>query len=415
MVTIIVICFIVGYLAIALETKIKINKTASALAIGVVCWTLYAVLSGKHGVAEELSHHLVEIAEILFFLMGAMVIVEVIDAHHGFAVITDRITTRSLRWLMWIVGILTFFLSAALDNLTTTIVMIMLLRKLISCDKQRILFVGIVVIAANAGGVWSPIGDVTTTMLWIGGQISAFGVMKSLFIPSLLCLVVPLIIVSWGTKGTTGEVPIRVLKVHGSRRMLFVGVGGLLFVPVFKAMTNLPPYMGMMGALAVVWVIGELIHSSKEKDEKKRLSAGYALQRIDMEAILFFLGILLAVACLESLQVLTASARLLDTTIGNQNIIVSMIGALSAIINNAPLVLATMGMYPLSEFPMDHRLWQMLAYACGTGGSILIIGSSAGVVAMGMEKISFGWYLRRIAPLATLGYLAGMVWCFYFV
>lgn len=406
--------FVLGYLGIALEHNIKINKTATALATGVVCWTMYA-LSGGHEVVEELSHHLGSIAEILFFLMGAMTIVEVVDAHNGFSVITDRIQTRSMRTLVWVIGFITFFLSAALDNLTTTIVMITLLRKLVTQHEQRLMFVGLVVIAANAGGAWSPIGDVTTTMLWIGGQISAWGIIKTLIVPSLLCLIVPLAVMSLRMKGTLGTVSDRPEKVHGSRRMFAVGIGGLLAVPVFKTVTHLPPYMGMMGALAIIWIVGEFIHDGKDEEEKRRFTAGHALQRIDMPSVLFFLGILLAVACLESIQVLTTASRFLETNIGNQNVILSTIGVLSAIVDNVPLVAGAMGMYPLSAFPPGDRLWQMLAYAAGTGGSILIIGSAAGVAAMGMERINFMWYLRRVAPLAALGYFAGIAWCVFFL
>ncbi len=418
MVTAVIITFIIGYVCIAFEHPLKINKTASALLTGVICWTIYAlsaVLGGvndSHEIVEQLSHHLAPIAEILIFLMGAMTIVELVDTHQGFRIITDRITTKSAVVLMWIICFVTFFLSSVLDNLTTTIVMVSLLRKLVQNQQQRLMYVGMVVIAANAGGAWSPIGDVTTTMLWIGGQVSAANIMKTLFIPSLVCMLVPLFIISFSMKGDiqpdeTAKNP-ETETIKGSTLMFFAGIGGLLFVPAFKTITHLPPYMGILLSLGFIWVVSEIIHYDKEPEHKSQYSPANALQKIDMPSVLFFLGILLAISSLESLHILKNLAVFLDTSIGNQDIIVSVIGVLSAVIDNVPLVAASMGMYPLTEFPMDHKLWEFMAYAAGTGGSMLIIGSAAGVAAMGMEKIDFIWYLKKISWLAAIGYFAGI-------
>ena len=414
-ITSIILVFVAGYTAIAFEHPLQLNKTASALLTGVLCWTIYALsdLVEPGAVAGELSHHLAGIAEILFFLLGAMTIVELIDAHDGFQFVTDRIKSRGSRKLLWILSLLTFFLSVALDNLTTAIIMVSLLRKLIGDADQRRFFAGIVIVAANAGGAWSPLGDVTTTMLWIGGQISAANVMKVVFLPSLVSLVVPLVYLSFRMKGSvdkaaaveTEEKP-PVSKRDGLV-ILAVGFGFLLFVPVFKTLTHLPPYIGMLLALGAVWVVSELLHKEKDDEDRLPLTVGYALQRIDSSSILFFLGILLAVSCLESVHVLRNLAAWMDNTVGNLDVIVVIIGAASAIIDNVPLVAATMGMYDLAEFPMDHKLWEFLAYAAGTGGSLLIIGSAAGVAVMGIEKIDFLWYLRKISLLALLGYVAG--------
>lgn len=417
MITAIIATFVVGYLAIAFEHPLKINKTASALFTGAVCWALYA-LSGStdsHTVTHNLAHHLVPIAEILFFLLGAMTIVELVDAHQGFKIITNRITTTNAVKLLWITSILAFFLSAVLDNLTTTIVMVTLLRKLIHNKEQRMTFVGVIVIAANAGGAWSPIGDVTTTMLWIGGQISAINIIKTLIIPSLVCMIIPLIWLSFRMKGDVQRdaydyvAAEKAEHVKGSLLMLTIGVLGLLFVPVFKTATHLPPYVGMLLSLSVIWMVSELLHVNKTEEEKKPYSAIHALQKIDVPSVLFFLGILMAVACLEAMGTLNQLAMWLNNSIGNQDLIVTAIGALSSIVDNVPLVAGAMGMYSLTDFPMDHKMWEMLAFAAGTGGSMLIIGSAAGVAAMGMEGISFGWYLKKITPLAALGYVAGII------
>ncbi len=414
MLSLITLVFILGYAAIAFEHPIKINKTASALLTGVLCWTIY-VLSGlgeTHQIVESLSHHLGSVAEILFFLLGAMTIVELVDAHHGFKVITDRISTRNVMKLMWIISIVTFFLSSVLDNLTTAIVMVSLLRKLLPAGEMRKLFAGIVIIAANAGGAWSPIGDVTTTMLWIGGQVTTVNIMKMLFIPSVVSLIVPLLYLSY-TMRNVGSLPeIALSKANdktpdGSKIMFALGVASLLFVPIFKTITHLPPYMGILFGLAVVWIASEIIHKDKDEEARRPFTASHALSRIDSSSVLFFLGILISIGCLESTGMLSGLAHWMDEKIGNMELIVSAIGLASAVIDNVPLVAASMGMYSLENFPSDHKLWEMMAYCAGTGGSILIIGSAAGVAVMGMEKIDFIWYLKRISLLALLGYISG--------
>ena len=411
MTTIIVIVFIIGYLAIAFEHPLRINKAASALLAGVICWSVYALSgSDKELVSENLSHHLSEIAGILFFLLGAMVIVELIDAHDGFEVITQRIKTTSKQKLVWIVGLLAFFLSAVLDNLTTTIVMVSLLRKIIPSHKDRLMFAGLVVISANAGGAWSPIGDVTTTMLWIGKQVTTANIIVKTIVPSLVCFFVPALVIGWKMKGKLELKPQeQTLRSTPSERkkVFIIGVACLLFVPVFKTITHLPPYMGIIFGLGLMWVLTEMVHSAKDEGEKGLFSVNHALRKIDTPSILFFLGILLAVSALQSTGVLTSVAKALDSSIGNISIITIIIGFLSSIVDNVPLVAAAQGMYGLDQYPTDHFFWEFLAYCSGTGGSILIIGSAAGVAAMGMERIQFGWYLKKIAWLAIIGYLAG--------
>jgi Na+/H+ antiporter NhaD/arsenite permease-like protein len=421
---IVIILFVVGYLAIALEHPIKINKTASALLTGVICWTIYAVSSPDH--IEEIGHHLAEhlgeIAAILFFLMGAMTIVELVDAYQGFKIITDRINTRNPKKLLWIICTVTFFLSAILDNLTTSIVMVSLIRKLVPNKDMRLFFAGMIVIAANAGGAWSPIGDVTTTMLWIGGQISSGNIMITLILPSIVCMVVPLIYLQFTLKGELGHAGSHKHEhstgghghgtgkpIKGQLTMLILGVGGLISVPVFKTVTHLPPYLGMLLALGVLWVVSELINPDMDEAEKRPYTAAGALTRIDVPSVLFFLGILLAVGALQSMNILTSFSGWLDTTLGDQRIIITLIGILSAIVDNVPLVAASMGMYDMNVYYQDHLIWEYLAYCAGTGGSILIIGSAAGVAVMGMEKIDFIWYLKRISLLAMLGYFAGAI------
>lgn len=413
MTTVIILCFVVGYIAIAAEHFIRINKAASALLTGVVCWTLYAFTQPDvHTTSHQLAEHLGDIAGILFFLIGAMTIVELIDAHDGFEIVTERITTRNRRKLLWLVCLITFFLSPVLDNLATTIVMVSLVRKFIEDPARRLLFAAMIVIAANAGGAWSPIGDVTTTMLWIGGQVSTLSTILHLFLPSLISLLLPLLIVS---RALSGEEPARsaplshdVISGPTERKTVFgVGFLGLLSVPVFKALTHLPPYMGMMLALAMVWIVTEIIHSEKDEREKDRHSVLHALRKIDMPSVLFFFGILLAVGALQQAGTLKHLAGWMDNTIGHIDLIVMAIGILSAIVDNVPLVAGAMGMYTLDTFPIDHYFWQFLAYSAGTGGSILIIGSAAGVAAMGIERIDFFWYLRRISLLALLGFLGG--------
>lgn len=412
----IIITFILGYLFITLEHSIKINKAATALVTGVLCWTLYIFSSSDiHLISEQLTEHLGEIAGIIFFLMGAMTIVELIDAHDGFEVITNVISTTSKKKLIWIICFLTFFLSAVLDNLTTTIVMVSMMRKLISDKNDRMLFIGMVVIAANAGGAWSPIGDVTTTMLWIGGQITTKNIILHLIIPSLVCLIVPLLAVSFMMKGSV-EKPVAMnnndkpsASMVQRNIIFFSGLGILLFVPVFKTITHLPPFMGMLFGLGLLWIISEFVHKDKDESEKSIYSVLHALRKIDMPSVLFFLGILIAISALQSTGQLSQLASLMDEKIGNINFIVLSIGLLSAIVDNVPLVAASMGMYDLQTYPTDHYFWEFLAYCAGTGGSALIIGSAAGVAAMGMEKIDFFWYVKRISWLALIGYFAGAV------
>jgi Na+/H+ antiporter NhaD/arsenite permease-like protein len=406
--------FVIGYAAIAFENSIKINKTASALITGVLCWLVYILFtSNKIEVNESLLSHLGDISSILFFLLGAMTIVELVDAHDGFEIITKFIAQTNKRKLVWIVGFITFFLSAILDNLTTTIVMISLLRKLIRNQNDRLLFVGVVVIAANAGGAWTPIGDVTTTMLWIGGQISTANIMLKLFIPSLVCLIIPLIAVSFQLNGnverakSTSNLSTAIISQKKQETVLILGILVLILVPVFKTYTHLPPFMGMLFGLGLLWVITEVMHKKVEVEKKKHLTLVNALHKIDISSILFFLGILMAIAALETSGILSTVAVWLSKTIGNLSIIVMSIGLSSAIIDNVPLVAATQGMYNLQQFPMDSYIWEFLAYCAGTGGSILIIGSAAGVAAMGMEKIDFFWYIKKISWLALIGYFAG--------
>jgi Na+/H+ antiporter NhaD/arsenite permease-like protein len=402
--------FVLGYLAIAFEHPIKINKTATALLTGVLCWTVYALFSEDH-VSESLSHHLSQISEILFFLLGAMTIVELVDAYQGFRIITDKINTKNAVTLLWLICWVTFFLSSILDNLTTAIVMISLIRKLIPNKDMRMFFAGMIIIAANAGGAWTPIGDVTTTMLWIGGQISTVNIMTILFVPSVLCLLVPLLFLTFTLKGELGtNKTVNVQSndhIKGSNLMLALGVGALIFVPIFKTVTHLPPYIGMLLGLGVIWVVSEFINPHADEETRKPLTAAGALSRIDSASVLFFLGILLAVGALESMNILHHFAEWLDRTVGSQSLIITLIGLLSAVIDNVPLVAASMGMYSLETYPQDSFIWEYLAYCAGTGGSILIIGSAAGVAVMGMEKIDFIWYLKRISLIALLGYFAG--------
>ncbi|MBS1155756.1 MAG: sodium/proton antiporter, NhaD family [Proteobacteria bacterium] len=410
-----VVIFVVAYAAIALEHPLKVNKSASALMGAGLLWTIYALsLGDPHTVSEQLGESLMGTAQIVFFLMGAMTIVEVVDAHNGFEVITQRIRTSKLSSLMWLVGFVTFFLSAILDNLTTTIVMISLMRKLLAKQEDRLFFAGIIVIAANSGGAWSPIGDVTTTMLWIGGQITSLAIIKAVLLPSLVSMIVPLAITAYTLRGRDVVSPERVDSNHGLRStefernlIFFLGLGILVAVPAFKTVTHLPPFMGILFGLGILWLVGDLIHRRKEDEFKQHFTLVHALSKIDMSSLVFFVGILLSVATLEHTHILTSLAQWLDQTVGRQDIIVLIIGIASAIVDNVPLVAASMGMYSLTDFPTDHFLWEFLAYCAGTGGSILIIGSAAGVAAMGLEKIHFFWYVRKISGLALVGYFAG--------
>jgi len=414
MVVAIISVFIIGYVLIAFEHSIQVNKSATALLTGVLCWTIYAVFSGESVqlIGEQLQHHLGESAGIIFFLIGAMTIVELIDAYGGFDVLTRRITTTNPKALLWIVCFMAFILSAILDNLTTAIVMVSLVRKLVASKPMRLLFVGMIVISSNAGGAWSPIGDVTTTMLWIGGQVSAWNIIQTLLLPSLVCMIVPLLCLQFTLHGTLGhragteETP---SSASGGALILFLGLLGLIFVPVFKALTHLPPYIGMLLVLGVLWVVSELLNPHMDESERKPYTAAGALARIDIPSVLFFLGILLGVGALESAGILHHFSEWLEATLQDNRLIITLIGILSSVVDNVPLVAASTAMYSLERFPMDHMIWEYLAYCAGTGGSILIIGSAAGVAVMGMEKISFLWYLKRISLLALLGYAAGAI------
>ena len=411
----IAIIFILAYAAIAFEHPLNINKSASALIGAGLLWTVYALGLGDALLIEEhLGESLSEIAQIVFFLMGAMTIVEVIDAHNGFEVITSRIRTTQLTSLLWLIGIVTFFLSAVLDNLTTTIVMVSLVQKLLEKHDDRLFFACIVVIAANAGGAWSPIGDVTTTMLWIGGQITSLAIIEGVFLASVVNMLVPLAVVTWMIRGR----PVIARGSNANARdtyttafernlMFYLGVGTLIAVPVFKTVTHLPPFMGVMFGLGILWLAGDLVHRGKDDEARRPLTLAHALSRIDMGSLVFFVGILLSVATLEHTGILAGLAAQLDDAVGRLDVIVLLIGLVSAVVDNVPIVAAAMGMYDLAQYPADHFLWEFMAYAAGTGGSILIIGSAAGIAAMGLEKIHFFWYVKRISGLALLGYLAG--------
>lgn len=406
--------FFIGYLLITLESRININKAAIALITGVASWTVYMLVEGEPEIINgELSHHLSGIAEILLFLLAAMTIVELIDAHDGFRLITDKIKTDNKTKLLYILAITAFFLSAILDNLTTTIVMVSVCKKLIDDNKERMLVAGMIIIAANAGGAFSPMGDVTTTMLWVKHQVSASQIILQLFLPSLVCLAVPLFIMGRSFKGVLVRPKINVeestelTSVRERQIVLFSGIGLLLFVPVFKNLTGLPPYIGMLAALGILWLITEILHKQKNDEDKNFLTVTYAIRKIDTPSILFFFGILATVASLESTGMLQHLSFWLDQKLGNVNLIVLATGFLSAIVDNVPLVAAAQGMYDLSVYPTDSYIWEFIAYSAGTGGSILIIGSAAGVAAMGLEKIDFIWYIKNIGWLALLGFLAG--------
>lgn len=412
-----VVVFVIGYFFIAMEHTFKINKSATALLLAVAMWTLYVAIGGFHAGEnhEVLIEALGDTAEILFFLLGAMTIVETIDQHGGFSIITDRITTKSKRKLLWVISILTFFMSAVLDNLTTSIVMCALLRKLVSDKRDRWLFGGAVILAANSGGAWSPIGDVTTIMLWIKGNISAVGVIKETLLASIVCLIVPTLGISTMLKGELEKTPevqtentVSLISKLQSKIVLGIGVGFLVFTPVFKTITHLPPYMGILLGLSVLWIVTELMHK-RRPEVYQRMNIGTVITRVDTPSVLFFLGILMAVSCLSSAGHLRLLAQGLDG-LGNFYLTDLIIGALSSIVDNVPLVAAAMGMYdiaPAGHFAMDGAFWEFLAYCAGTGGSLLIIGSAAGVAVMGMEKIDFVWYLKHISIWALLGYLAG--------
>ena len=426
----IIVAFVAGYLCIALESLTKINKAAIALLMCVVCWTLLMVSPGAyypdvasdgvlHHISEVIEHHLGDAAGTLFFLMGAMTIVEIVDSNGGFNFVRDIMKTRSKRKLLWRVAIATFFLSAILDNLTTSIVMIMVLRKLVQSREERLIYAALIIISANSGGAFSPIGDVTTIMLWIKGVITTQGILTEIFIPSLVSMLVPAFILQYSLSGkfdkeqnlVTAEVS-QFTKVQ--RNIIFwLGVGGLVFVPIFKSITHLPPFMGILLVLGVLWTVTEIFHHNTSEDDTMAKRVSDLLSRIDLSTIMFFLGILMAVAVLQEIGVLTAlGSGLNDVFAGNYYVINGIIGVLSSIVDNVPLVAGCMGMYPVAEtgaMAVDGIFWQLLAYCAGVGGSMLIIGSAAGVVVMGLEKITFGWYMKRITWIAFVGYLAGIV------
>ncbi len=411
--------FILGYLFIALEHPFKIDKAGTAIVTGVLCWTIFVFGSelGFNFVHHELQHHIIHISEILFFLLGAMTIVELVDAHQGFSIITNKIKTINRLKLLWILSFLSFFFSAVLDNLTTAIVMAALLPKIIKGKDDIWFFGGMIILACNAGGAWSPIGDVTTIMLWIGGQVTALSIIKSIFVPSMVCMVVPLIYLSFKIKGNISR-PLNLISttninsttIFERNLVFFGGVFGLLFVPIFKTVTHLPPYMGMLLSLGVLWIATEILHRKKNIESKSMLTVIGVLRKVDTATIFFFLGILLAVSCLQSAGILNSMAEYLDNKIGNIYVINVIIGLLSSIVDNVPLVAAAIGMYPVESFGVfaqDGVFWEFLAYCAGTGGSVLIIGSAAGVAVMGILKIDFLWYVKRISFLAFLGYIYG--------
>lgn len=412
MTLIVAIAFIIGYILIAFEHKIKIDKAASALLTGVICWLLFYLSQHSHAESEKvLLENLGEISAILFFLLGAMTIVEVVDSHNGFRLITNIVQTRSKNRILILISVITFFLSAILDNLTTAIVMTSLCRKLLSEKNDRLWFASMIIIAANAGGAWSPIGDVTTTMLWIGGQITAGQIIIKTLLPSLMVLIVPLMILLFKFKGQ--EIPAKEKpkgsdQVSESNLILFSGIGLLIFVPVFKTLSHMPPFMGMLFALGIMWIISSLIHVRKHPDDRLKFSVTTALRKIDTSSILFFLGILLAVSALQATGALTQLADFTTHYIDNMYITGTILGLLSAVVDNVPLVAAAQGMFSLELYPTDHAFWEFLALSAGTGGSAIIIGSAAGVAVMGIEKIDFFWYLKNISLLALAGFFAGL-------
>ena len=414
MIIALVVIFIIGYLLITLEHTIHINKSAIALITAVLSWTILVMNpANKDAVLGSLGHHFSGVAEIVFFLLGAMTIVELIDAHDGFQNITEKIKTTNKTKFIWTISIVTYFLSAVLDNLTSTIVMISIVNKLVKEKTVKWHLLGLVVISSNAGGAWSPIGDVTTTMLWIGHQITPLNIIKETFLASLACMVVPTMIINYRIKGSIileEKVPINqnvISNAFDRNLVFFIGVSCLLFVPFFKAITELPPYMGMLFSLGIMWVLTELMHHNKVSDEKGNLSVSHALRKIDTPSILFFLGILMSIAALEQVGLLTSLATYFDHQFSDIKIIAIVIGLLSSIVDNVPMVAALQSMYSLDLYPTDHYFWEFLAYTAGTGGSVLIIGSAAGVAVMGIEKIDFFWYLKNISWIALIGFIAG--------
>ena len=404
-----ILIFVMGYSAIILEHYIKVNKTAVSLFMAVACWVVYFVNSEAPLKDDLLSfgHHVSGVSQIIFFLLGAMTILELVDSHRGFRIITNLITTSSKRKMLWIISLVSFFLSSILDNLTTTILMVSLLRKLVPDSKERLLLCCLVIIAANAGGAWTPIGDVTTTMLWIEGRLSSLKVMEALLVPSLISLLLPLLYYHFKMKGRYAPIE----KDHsknepGSALVFSLGMGGLVFVPIFKSLTGLPPFMGVLISLSVLWLVTDALHF--QHDSRRHLRVPHIFSKIDIAGVLFFLGILLCVGALETSHILPNLATWLNDKVHNLSVITILIGLFSAVVDNVPLVAATMGMYSLEQFPVDHPLWHMIAYTAGTGGSMLIIGSSSGVALMGMEKIDFFAYMKIASIPALVGFLAGM-------
>lgn len=403
--------FVIGYFLITIEHVVRIDKATIALLMGVICWVIQFAYSGSEckDPLVCLGEHIANISQVVFFLLGSLAIVAIINVHNGFAVIADSIKIHSKRKMLWAIGILTFFLSAILDNLTTTIVMVTLLGGLIGRSSDRLLIGGSIVIAANAGGAWTPIGDVTTTMLWIGGQISTIAVMRDLFLPSFVSLLISLAILSYFLKGNfTPEE----FHDHDNRLepmgkfVFFLGVGALVFVPIFKVLTGLPPFMGILFGLSILWLVTDIFH--RKYDDRQHLCVPSVLAKVDFSGLLFFLGILLAIDALDSAGILGNLAGWLNQHFNNTTYVATLIGLASAVIDNVPLVAATMGMYSLDQFPIDHTFWQKIAFCAGTGGSILIIGSAAGIVFMGLEKVDFFWYLKKISLAALVGYFAGI-------
>jgi Na+/H+ antiporter NhaD/arsenite permease-like protein len=418
MITILLLVAILGYLFVIFESPIRINKTITAILTGSLCWIVIAIFNPGNApiISEKLVTYFGEISGLLIFLLGAMTIVELIDLHKGFTVITHRIRTKSVLELLWIVGFVTFVLSAMLDNLATAIIMVTLLRKLMPKSEVRMTLAGIVVIAANAGGAFSPIGDVTTTLLWIGGQVSAFGIVKVLILPSIMVLLVPLIIASFRMKGfavlraqiSMAEAK-REEKMKGSLSVFVAGVIGLLLVPIIKSVTGLPPFIGVLVSLSMVSLVSIVYHRKKPQEEKDKYSVATALSKVDVSSILYFMGILLMVFALQEVEILSNLATFLETNLPNNNIMIIAIGILSSLVDNGSLVAATQGMFSLTEFPIDNSLWEFIALCAGTGGSMLIIGSASGIAVMEKEKMTFMWYLKKITPLAIAGYIAGII------
>lgn len=404
--------FSIGYILIALEHIVKINKTTVALLMAILCWILQFANHESQITHQEnlgyLQKHIANISQVIFFLLGALSVVELINVHKGFKVISDLIQVRSKRTMFWILGFITFFLSAVLDNLTTTIVMISLIQKLIHNKEDRWLMGGGIVIAANAGGAWTPIGDVTTTMLWIGGQVTSGAIIKSLFLPSMACFIASFLIIAWKLKGEISyeELPKEEKIEPMGQLIFFAGIAALISVPIFKMLTGLPPFMGILFGLGVLWLITDILHTGEQ--DRWHLQVPYVFTKIDLSGVLFFFGILLCINALETAQLLERLAHWLDDQIGNTHVIATAIGLASAVVDNVPLVAASMGMYSLERFPPDSSFWQLVAFCAGTGGSMLIIGSAAGVVFMGLEKVDFFWYFRKITFAALIGYFAGI-------